>query len=166
MLEMLDSGPFLKLGVGWGDTDQFGATRTRKRKGSDRGGSASGEEDQERATKLGAAAGLEPRKEGPACWTQGKGKVSSGFCHRQEQCGGTGSLHSPSRLKVRSHHTPYLHREQGEHPFSPEECLGSFSLASKNQETVRDTCPHIQDWLREHLPLEVFMRNHLGIPTT
>lgn len=67
-------------GVG-GDTDQFGATRTRRRKGPDRGGSASGKGDPERATKLGTAAGLEPRREGPACWTQGKGEASSGFCH-------------------------------------------------------------------------------------
>lgn len=77
--EMLDSGPFLKLGVGVGDTDQFGATRTRRRNGPDRGsGTASGEGDPEKATKLGSAAGLEPRREGPACWTQGKGKASRG----------------------------------------------------------------------------------------
>lgn len=81
MLEMLGSGPFLKLGVGWGDTDQFGATRTRRRKGLDRGGSASEKGDPGRATKLGTAAGLEPRREGPACWTQGKGEASNGFCH-------------------------------------------------------------------------------------
>lgn len=68
-------------GRGGGDTDQCGATRTRRKKGPDRVGSASGEGDLERATNLGGAVGLEPRREGPACWTQGKGKVSSGFCH-------------------------------------------------------------------------------------
>lgn len=55
MLEMLDSGPFLKLGVGVGDTDQFGATRTRRRNGPDRGsGTASGEGDPEKKTKSGS----------------------------------------------------------------------------------------------------------------
>lgn len=78
---MLDSGPFLKLGGGRGgvDTEQCGATRTRRKKGPDRGGSASGEGDPERATNLGGAAGLEPRREGPACWTQAKERSPVAF---------------------------------------------------------------------------------------
>lgn len=139
MLEMQDSGPFLKLGGGGEHRPTW--IYQNRRKVQDRSGSVSGEGDPEGATKLAAVT----LKRGGLCLLdRGQRKGLQWLLTLTGKMGGKGSLHAPSRLKLRSHHTPYQPTEQGDHPFLAEECLGSAPLPHKD--------PHTQGRLRKQLP--------------